>query len=550
MPVAFLDFSQFLPGGSRYGGGLAQADNVIPAEGGLRPLYIRDSSSLASLASTSPAYGTYAHIYPSGGGSSSYSGDLLTLFVGTKTKLYEISSATFNDKSKGGGYAAAVGAEPGFWRFASFGNDVWACNGFDDWQRRTNNTGNFANGVVSTFTPKPRFAGVVREFLIGCDLSANAGRFADEFCWSDIDDATWFDPANAARPTSLAGAKRIVSRPGQITGFVGGEFGRIFKRNSIHSLQFTGGGDIWRLDTISSGIGCAYPGSIAECDDGSVYFFSGTRFYRQVGLSAPEPVSTTDFEQLVIDGQHFPTRAMVHGLLNTMAKEDGVMQGAYLSRPGVYLVTWGNSLVQATSDFHFRHPLGAIYSTRQNSWTMIADSTFSANCIHAMPVTARPTLDFSLDGTYGYRFESGTTIRQYQFLGPSAQAATLKARRQPIVLDGAEKPPVAVRITGAMPLFTNPDASSFTASPTPPTPADVSIKVEAAGDPLFATVADSAGTTISPRSETYARAAGSNEWLWYPHKVEGRWFDITVTIPAGGGWTHFAGVYLCYDVVQ
>lgn len=550
MPVAFLDFSQFLPGGSRYGGGLAQADNVIPAEGGLRPLYSRSFASLAAVASATPAYGAYAHAYPSGGGSTSYLGDALTHFVGTKTALYEVSAATFNAKSKGGGYAVAVGAEPGFWRFASVGNDIWACNGFDEWQRRTNNAGNFADGVASTFKPKPRFSGVVKEFLIGCDLSANAGRFADEFCWSDVDDATWFDPADATRPTSVSGAKRLVSRAGQITGFIGGEYGRIFKRNAIYALQFTGGADVWRIDMISPGVGCGYPGSLIEGPDGAAYFFSGTRFYRQAGLSAPEPISTPGLEQLIVDGQHFPTRALVHGAISTMAQEDGVMQAACLARPSLYLVTWANSLLQATADTFWRHPCGAAYDVSRGAWSMVYDTTYQNTCIGSMPFTLRATQnDFSLDGAFGYMYD-GSTIRQYQFLGPGTQAATLKARRQPVVLDGAERPPVAVQIKGAMPLFTNPDAAAFSATPTAPTPPNVSIKVEAAGDPLFQVKTDEDGATVSPRSETQSKTDNADEWLWYPVQAEGCWFDVTVTIPSEGGWTHFGGVYLWYDVVQ
>lgn len=542
MPVVFLDFgTNFAPGGSRYGGNLERAANVLPAEGGFHPFFAQEFFE-SGAGPTAAVTGAHQHLYPTGAGTASYSGDALTTFAGTKTALYSLGFWT--NLSRAGGYAVPAGAEPAGWRMTSYGNDTWAANGFDILQRRANNAGLFADGPTSTFVPRPRFLAVVREALFAADFSANAGGFADEIAGSDFNDATWWDDRTGTRPASLAFRKAIRSRRGQITGLLGGEHGRIFKRNSIHGLQFTGGSDIWRIDEISPGVGCSYPGSLVEGPDGMAYFYWGKRFWRQAGFSPPEPISTRALEDYMADTLYFPQRSMVHHTPTTMAKEDAVLRGFALGRQSVVGWTFANTLIDGTTDGWFQHDRGLIYSPDTGAWTEI-DSQLNISLIASQPEVLRATFSRTLDGAVGFHWD-GTRTTLFQFIGPASIPATLTLLRQPILLAG-ETTPRNIKIKGYLPLFTRPDSDTF-ATPFPaPSPCDISVAITSGNEPLFRAELDADGATVSPVTEgPLARATYENDWGWITSIAEGRWFDFTVTLPSGG-WRHFAGLFIDYE---
>lgn len=286
MGISFIPFDGWKPGGGYFGEGWSWASNLYD---GIEPGHPwRVFTPAADSVAAGPMTGSYAHLWASGVGTGSYLPDAATVFAGSTTNLYSVAPSTgvFTQISRGGGYAAA--GTPAGWRFWSIGNDIYAANWLDVPQRRTNNAGNFADAILSTFVPVPRFGAAIREHSVVANLN-QAGRFQDELAWSDADNATNFDPPTGTS-TSIAGSKRLVSIPGQITGLLGGEYGLAFKRFGIYMLEYTGTSQVLRPSILSDSVGTCYPSSIIKTRHG-VFFRGPDGFYQLDGLSKPARIS-------------------------------------------------------------------------------------------------------------------------------------------------------------------------------------------------------------------------------------------------------------------
>lgn len=518
-----IPFGRFAPGGSVFGTQATEAKNVLPLYGGYYPM--REQTKDASVADI-PITGAFAHVYPVGAGLATYEGDKVTVIAGTRSALYEVTAASFTNISRGAGYGVALAARPAGWRCASFGNDVWATNCYDPIQRRTNNTGAFADGVTSTRSPIARFIAPVREFMVVTD-------YADSIYWSDINDATWFDDRTGARPASLAGSKALRSLAGQITGFTGGEFGVIYKRRSTYALQFTGGADTFRLDELSPGIGVALPGSLIKGRLAD-YFFGGDGFYRRTGLSAPEKISPLDIDQLFTDAGRFPGIGFRHAAITTMAQEDDLLTGFEDGRTGLLFWFYQTSTASGT------YPMTAavVYDPATTMWTRLDGAgAADANLIRAVSLPDTSVLATTDDnlGAIAFRVESGNSVRA-TFSGPTL-AATLRTGRLNKEDGGRFK------IKGAMPIFTTPESDKLTPTATPNPVANVTVTIRVSNEPYYEIQADADGTTISPRSESYART-DANDWAVFPVNLEGYWYDVQIDIPAGSSWHSFSSCVL------
>lgn len=540
MPVTFIPLDQFMPAGSAFGEGLAEAKNVIPAFGSMYPLRAPTAGQTVT-GTEGPITGAYAHLFPSGGGSTSYLGDAITLFSGTRRRLY--NAATGADLSRGGLYAVVATDEPAGWRFASFGNDIWACNGFDIFQRRTNNAGAFANGPASTFVPRPRYCVVVRDFMVVADLSANGGGFtADQFTWSDANDATWYDDRTGTRATSLSGGpngKRIRSRPGQITGLVGGEYGLLFKRNSIHGLQLVGGADVWRLDEVDRSVGCVLPGSLIVGRQFN-YFFGGSGFYRQSGLSPAEKISPAWIDEMIVDTYYQTDRSIIANPVSTMADEDLTCVGFMSFRTGAIGWLYTSATHSPSQKFAL-----IFHDPQSGSWTYADDNTHTGGFSYILGLPFNYDTAASKDLLRCVAFTWTGTDNIHEIFTGDTLAATLKTKRRAMSLT-QEGAPQTVAIKGVAPFVTAPKTLG-TSDPIALPALNVTIKVTLSNNQFFSPQLDADGTTISPRSETISVGANANDWGWLPYSGQGRLFDIEMTLPAALDWTRVDGVWVHWE---
>lgn len=548
MALVFLPFTRYSPGGTKYGDGLRKADNCLPLYGGLYPLRTRTAQRYATMAD-GPVTGGHCHIWPVNAGGASYTGDAATRIVGTPTRLYVADAGAFTDVSRGALYAQTAGDNPPGWRFASFGNHVYAANLVDVVQKRVNNAGNFADMPgASVFKPECRFLAPVREFMLAAHIN-NLTDYADGFAWSDIDDPDWWDDDTGARDTSLAGTKRIVTRPGQVTGLVGGPYATLFKRNSIHAIQFTSEAkNPWRTDEVVNGVGCAYPGSLVDAPTGK-YFFDGARFRRQVGLEYPAAISPPEIEQLLNDRHHFPDRAFIHQILNTMGREDGVMRGFYGDRTGAIYWTFANTTVDGANGLQ-SHDRGVVYNPALDAWGSIsAPAALGLAFGMSMFPYADTRLDFALDRTELFTWEPAVPETTWCRFEGGNYAATIVTRRSPVAFSEKTGFAQRVKLSGVIPQFTIPDNGySFTATPSMPAVPNVEITVVASNSLWHETQSDGV-STISPRSETYDRTNHADDYGVYPFALEGYSFEFQVAIPAGGEWIAIDGLWLDIEVV-
>lgn len=546
MPEKFIPFTGYAPGNPEHGTGLLRAENVIPAMGAWRPM--PQISSGGTVLSSGPLLGGYCHAYPSGLGTGTYAGDAITEFWGSKLNLYAYAAGAFTSVSRGGGYSAGA-LVPSEWNFASFGNDIWAANGVDVAQRRTNNAGAFANGVTSAFVPVPRFLTTVREFLVMGFLN-QAGRFADEIAISDVGDATYFSPKDATRPSSTASSQRVRSRPGQLTGLVGGQFGRIFKRRSIHSLVFTGEQNFpFAVDEISPSVGSPCGKSIVECADGFIRFWGGDAFYRQIGTAPPEKISPPTLNNLLIEANMDQVwkYAMTRTAPVTMYDEGLRISGAEGRQSGIvfwlYLTAGASGTVLSRMIAHdpTSGEWGTINLEGAAGAGFIAAQT-GLSCIISAPVNTTDSFGLTWDILGASSDIVDATRVTFDQLSP--MQATFATQRFSLSGEG-ELSTATPRITGFLPVMAREATSGSPDYNLRALPEGVTVRIVAANDPHFVDTNDPLGAQVSPRNELFTRDA---DFGWFTGSIAGRWFIAEMVYPAGGvNERGFLGAYVRWE---
>lgn len=515
MPPVWIGFDGWSPGGGYFGEGWAVASNLYPGFGSVgRPW--RKFTEVGSGVADGPMLGSYSHLWASGLASSSYTPDAQTLFTGSKTKLYSVDPATgaFTNLSRGGGYSAA--GSPAGWRYASVGNDVFAVNWLDAAQRRTNNTGAFADAFTSTFKPIPRFIAPIREHLVAANLT-NAGRFQDEVVWSDADNALNFDPPTATS-TSIAGSKRLTSIPGQITGLLGGQYGLAFKRGGIFYLEYTGTTQVLRPDILSDSIGCAFPASIIRTRYG-VFFLGPDGFYQISGLSAPVKISPPGVDNFLL-----ATNFTIEPRGVEPWEED--TQAEAFCFAGLPLIGWGTRddavgigsehvLLYDPVSQRWGHGdaqpqfLGAFLSRKGGGDLYDSVSAFTWN---------EPTTRYA-------RYSYGSNVSDYQEI-----ILELRFRSANFEQVGTQAQSI---IRGVLPIFSK--EAPFSSSPAQP-----SVNLEAALDPFQTGFA-----TEGPRTYSQRDTVGG----WYPFQLAGRFFRLRIFL-SPALLENFLGVWLDEDVLR
>lgn len=239
MPL--VPFGPWTPDEPALGGnGAREASGVIPEKSGYRPF---KALATTTNALTARCQGAAWFRKPNG---------TTANFAGDATKLYLLSSSTWNDVSRlvGGAYATA---SDGHWRFGQFGSLAYATNAVDALQSFDLSAG--TNWIAATGSPPTgKYIATVRRFLV----LANIASFPQRLNWSGDNNAgTW-----ATSPTTLADAHDLPDG-GEITGIVGGEFGLVFQESAIQRMTFEGSPTVFRFDKIAADLGATVPNTVA-----------------------------------------------------------------------------------------------------------------------------------------------------------------------------------------------------------------------------------------------------------------------------------------------
>jgi hypothetical protein len=212
------------------------------------------------------------------------------LFAGTATKLYELSSTSWTDRSRasGGNYGLASDAR---WSFAQYGDVTLAAAKADILQFST--TGAFAN--VGASVPKATIVEVVGQFAFLMDINdqGSIGSFGDSpdrwWCCAKGDYTDW-TPAISSECatgtiTSTAGKIRAIKRFGPHVV--------IYKSRSIHLGVYAGQPSIWNFDReISSQVGALSNEAVVDIGtpEEPRHIFMGFDDFYEFNGGRPEPI--------------------------------------------------------------------------------------------------------------------------------------------------------------------------------------------------------------------------------------------------------------------
>ncbi len=281
-----VTFGEWLPDQPPVAGALVEAKNVIPQQIGYGPL--------PTVSAISNDAGENLNSVFSG-----RFGNTIKVFASSSTKLYEYSSNTLNlsNVSQAGNYSANTS---GRWSTAQFGKVVLAANGEEILQAYTLSTSSSFADVASA-APTAHFVSVVRDFVV----CGKTNEEPNKVLWSDINDETdW-----VSGPTSQSDFQ-LIPDGGNIQGITGGEFGLIFLQKGISRMTYAGAPLYFQFDTISRGLGCLEPKSIAQYGNLS-FFLSDDGFYLCDGQQV-RPIGAEKIDRFFFNDAEI-------ALLNTMS---------------------------------------------------------------------------------------------------------------------------------------------------------------------------------------------------------------------------------------
>jgi len=302
-------------------------------------------------------------------------GDRSEIYVGTNSNIYEVDNGGWAEVTRASSDYGVTGLAdiPKPWSFTSFGNNILATNYADKLQVKGPTDALFDDVVDagSPEEPRGRYIAVVGSHVVLCDINPTSYASGKPYSvWvSYAMDPTMWDLLDIDNQSVLYS---LVARPGQITGIVGGEYGTVFKRNSIWRMTYTGLPRIFTFDHIALNQGCAFPESIVAVDQ-DVYFWGNGGIFRVRQGSQLERISTGRIEKSMFDNKY--ERYAVRQTYGTDPIEnDTPVFGCYDGYTG--LIWW---VYRGYGDRKLRHNQILIYNPREDRFTQFKDTELDIN---------------------------------------------------------------------------------------------------------------------------------------------------------------------------
>lgn len=273
--------------------GLTEAQNVIPVDGTYKSYSPLAGGGLSTL--NARPQGAYVQLFPPASQS---------VFAGTNSRLYvssdDKSAATYNT------------ASTGFWRFATFEDQIIATNGVDLPQYRAlETTGSFATlGSAVGTAPAAVHVESIGQFVVLGNLPASQRHVVR---WSGIaDHLSWPTPGSATAIAQQSGEQELNFHSGAVTGISGGDqYGLVFQENGINRVTYVGGSTVFQFDDIDSGRGCAFPNGLVRAGS-LVYFPSADGFFVTDGVGI-KPIGDGKVNRYFYSNCDFSFRQRVYG---------------------------------------------------------------------------------------------------------------------------------------------------------------------------------------------------------------------------------------------
>lgn len=175
-------------------------------------------------------------------------------YAGDAGKLYQLSSSTWGDVSKSGGYTTG---DEERWDLVRWKNKILATNFSDSPQQITMGDANFSD-LTTDF--RARQIAVVRDFVVAANTTDGTdGDVHDRVRWSAFNDETdW-----TVSPSTLSDF-RDLQVGGGIQRLIGGEYGVIVSNRSTFRMSFAGAPTVFQIDEVAPGVGALSSGAVAQ----------------------------------------------------------------------------------------------------------------------------------------------------------------------------------------------------------------------------------------------------------------------------------------------
>lgn len=482
-------------------------------------------------------------------------GDIPVITVGTRSKLYTVDfRGQWTDVSRlvgvsPAGYDNDYGdslAPPKGWSFTTYGNKIIASNYHDVLQKLDWGDTNFTDltsGTAGTGLPvnvRGRFVATIRSFLvvanINPDSDGGSGLAASDargytIWWSAQGDPTEFYELDIGTLSTYA---QLVALPGEITGMVGGEYGIIFKRNSVWRMNWVGVPSFWTFDQISASTGCAFPGSIVSVGN-TVYFWGPTGIFvlNDAAMMARSGQVVQKISTQIMDKYLFDTAFEDKPLRPPTSNQDvenlSVVSSGYDPYSG--LVWW--AYVKKGDPYYECNEI-LVYNPNDGKFTTVSPSGgLKVQQVIGIGNTYEEEQSYTraLALITDHPIDTGTKMAFQKFQSNVMYQITLKTKTLSSQVI-AQRPGRQVQINQVRPVFrVNPENSG---NP------DIVITVDTAEDPSF----QLNKTTNSVHFEDRNR----DGWCPLVTPVSGEFFEFTVTVPETEEYIlkEFLGLQLMY----
>lgn len=396
-----MKFSEWLPDQDDFENpGLVTAHNVLPGTF-YRPIrgLVAQSDAL-----TGQCLGAYA-TKDGSGGSLNYAGD--------SSKLYLLSSGSWTDKSKIGGYSTASEFR---WVFKRFGDNIIASNRSDNIQVANVSGTDFADLAGSP--PQAKHLAVVRDFLVLGNLSTGANKVQ----WSGLNDIEEWTPGVAESDS------QVFPEGGPITGMVGGEYGLIFQESQITRMEYQGPPLNFSFDVIETGIGAIASGSVVRFGI-QTFYLSNNGFYVTDGTQS-YPIGSEKVDKYFfshVDENYLYKMTAVVDPINKLVIWSYVSNGSQNGNPNRWIIynwdqrRWAEASadVEDDTDTGFDHQL--IYSSLSEDYVLTDLDSFGTLEDIATPLDSR----FWLGGNL-LLSAFDTTNKSASYTGETVLSGTIK----------------------------------------------------------------------------------------------------------------------------
>lgn len=228
--------------------------NIIPTDSGFKAAPAPASANVPALAAVCRGAAIISRL-----------DDTRRAFAGTQTKLYELLSGVWTDRSAG----TYAGSTESRWSFAQFGDTTIATNFVDAMQAST-------SGAFAAIAGAPKAKIVVsaaNNFVLAFYTTDGVYGLAPDGWWcSAQNDQTNWTPSIA----TSANRGRLIGTPGPIQAAATlGDYVIAYKTHGIYLGSYVGAPDVWRWTLIRGSNDAGAVGPEAVCDMGGVHFMVG-----------------------------------------------------------------------------------------------------------------------------------------------------------------------------------------------------------------------------------------------------------------------------------